>query len=283
MPRTGARRAFAWLPLIGFLCALWLALLPRLAFARDVPPLEGRVNDHAHLLSSAEARRLEQRLAEYERSSGHQFALLTLDSLEGDALESFSIRVVEAWQLGKKRQDDGLLMLIVKGDRKVRIEVGYGLEGTLTDALTSRVVRNVLSPAFRQGNYAAGIERAFESLMAAASDGQVPARGMDDARAKARPSASIGKLFALMLTAGPLLLFLLVILFVSRAGGGGRRRGYGGWPGGGYSWGGGSRGWSGGGFGGGGFGGGSFGGGGGGGGFSGGGGGFGGGGASGSW
>ncbi|HET9933546.1 MAG TPA: TPM domain-containing protein, partial [Polyangiaceae bacterium] len=217
---------------------------------------------------------LEQRLTEYEKSTGHQFALLTLDTLDGDALESFSIRVVEAWKLGKKGKDDGLLLLVVKNDRKVRIDVGYGLEGTLTDALTSRVVRNVIGPAFRQGNYAAGIDRAFAALMAAADEGHAAEK---PAPAASGPLSWIAAVVGALFTFAPILFIVVLIIVVGRLGGGGRSRtrGWGGpWGGGGFG---------GGGFGGGGFGGGGFGGGRGGGGFSGSGGGFGGGGASGSW
>jgi uncharacterized protein len=279
LPSLGTRRlALLWLRVCSLLVFAFVAWLPTSAAARDVPALAGRVNDQAHLLSSREASDLEQRLAEYENSTGHQFALLTIDSLDGDALESFSIRVVESWKLGKKRKDDGLLLLVVKNDRKVRIEVGYGLEGTLTDALTSRVVRNILAPAFKQGSYAAGIDRAFAALMAAADEGAAPgAEGQS--QGQGRPASGIWKLIGTALTFLPFVVFLLVVLVASRFGGGRGGR-FGGYRGGYYS----SGGWGAGGFGGWGGGGGGFGGGSrGGGGFSGGGGGFGGGGASGSW
>jgi uncharacterized protein len=276
------RRIGVWLAWLVAFCSVWLFAAPRAAWAVEVPPLVGRVNDRAHLLSSADAEQLERRLADYERSSGHQFALLTLESLEGDAVESYAVRVFETWKLGKKGQDDGLLLVVVKGDRKVRIEVGYGLEGSLTDAVTSRVIRNVLTPAFRQGNYGQGIERAFGALMAAAGGDGAPLNDPSAAEPKRRAPTGIFRIISMLFTVAPILMFLLVALVASRLGGrGGRRGGFGAWGGlgglGGY-YSGGSRG----GFGGGGFGGGGFGGGGGGG-FSGGGGSSGGGGASGSW
>src|SRR6185436_3359338 len=107
--------------------------------------------DIAEMLSPTAEQQLEQKLSAYENNSQHQFALLTIDSLEGDALEDFSIRTVEAWKLGKKGKDDGLLLLVVERDRKLRIEVGYGLEGDITDAVSARVIRNVLGPALRAG------------------------------------------------------------------------------------------------------------------------------------
>jgi uncharacterized protein len=239
---------------LAFGLALSVLLVVGPAFGLAVPSLDGRVNDHATLLPRERAVALEQELAEYEKKTGHQFVLLTLESLEGDTLEDFSLRAVEKWKLGRKKVDDGLLLLIVKKERKVRIEVGYGLEGSITDATSSRVIRRVLAPAFRSNDYAGGIEQAFAALMKA---DQTPAGERGES---ARRGGGLGPL--------PLLLFLMVpflgVLWLLRRGGGG-----GGWGGGGYY--GGS------------FGRGGWGGGGGGGGFSGGGGGFGGGGASGGW
>lgn len=156
------------------LLAGFLLFVSGVAHGRDVPPLTARVNDTAGLLSATSRQRLEQRLAQYEGATGQQFALLTIDTLAGDALEDFSIRTVEAWKLGKKGVDEGLLLLVVRDDRKVRIEVGYGLEGSVTDAVSSRVIREVIQPAFRRSDYSAGIEGAFERLMQAASPGKVP-------------------------------------------------------------------------------------------------------------
>lgn len=275
MPRPFA---LASLRLFLFACVLWLALA--LARAADVPALSGRINDLAQLLDTQTRARLESKLAEYEGKSGHQFALLTLETLDGDALEPFSIRVVEAWKLGKKGQDDGLLLLVVKNDRKIRIEVGYGLEGTLTDALTARVTRNILAPAFRRGSYAEGIERAFDALMTAADGGAGPAEPAEGAPSKPARHSVGGVLGVLMMLFSgalllvPIVIFLGVLFVLSRISGALSPRGRRNW----YGRGSGLGGF--GGFGGGGFGG--FGGRGGGG-FSGGGGSFGGGGSSGSW
>jgi uncharacterized protein len=249
-----------------------LLLVPSTAFARDVPPLRAHVNDTADMLPPAAEEQLEQRLTAYEQKSQHQFALLTIDSLDGDALEDFSIRVVEAWKLGKKGKDDGLLMLVVKNDHKLRLEVGYGLEGDVTDAFSSRVIRNVLTPALRAGQAEQGISKAFDVLMQKASGEAVPETAVAPAREK-RSGPSPFAIVALLL----FLLPFLLPLFLGR----GRSRGsglllggLGGLGGFGGGWGSGRGGYGGGGWGGGG---------GGGGGFSGGGGGFGGGGSSGSW
>ena len=262
-----ASRVLARLATLLCVLALWA---PATALARDVPPLTAHVNDTADMLSPAAEQALEQKLSGYEQKSQHQFALLTIDSLDGDALEDFSIRVVEAWKLGKKAKDDGLLLLVVKGDRKLRIEVGYGLEGDVTDAFSARVIRNVLTPALRAGKVEQGIDQAFDVLMQKAAGDAVPDAAVAppaDERQGPSPFALIALLFFLT----PFLLPLLFSRGRGRgtgfmAGGLGGLGGYGGGWGGGSGRGGGG-GW----------------GGGGGGGFGGGGGGFGGGGSSGSW
>jgi uncharacterized protein len=250
---------------LGFLLALLFVALP--ARALEVPALSGRVNDYARLLSPEQASALDRKLQAYEQKTGHQFVLLTVDSLEGDPLEDFSIRTVEKWKLGHRKADDGLLLLVVKRDRKVRIEVGYGLEGNVTDAASSRVIRHVIVPAFRAGDYGGGIERALDALMRVDS-GQAPT-GADGSAPPGERAAPRVPGFSILF----LLLPFLLIVWLLRSGGGGGFGGrrYGGWGGyGGYGGGlGGSFRGGGGGFGGGGF--------------SGGGGGFGGGGASGSW
>ncbi len=235
-----------------------------LAFALQVPALRAHVNDYAQLLPAERAQALERRLADYETRTQHQLALLTVSSLSGDSIEDFGIHVGEQWKLGHKGVDDGLVLIVVPSEHKMRIEVGYGLEGVIPDAIAARIVRDVLAPAFRQGDFAGGVDSAFGALMHAAS----PQDPQDkDTAPKAAPTPE-QKARALWELIGPLLLPLLVFMVIAGLSRSRRRGGYGG----GY-WMGGS-----------GFGGGGFGGGGGGGGFGGGGGGgFGGGGASGSW
>lgn len=136
--------------------------------ALDPPSLTGRVNDLARLLPEADARALEQKLADYEQKTGHQFALLTLPSLQGDPIEDFSIRVAERWKLGDAKRSDGLIMVIAKNERKIRIEVGYGLEGAIPDALAGRIIQEHMRPYFQEGDFAKGIQSAFDTLMKAA-------------------------------------------------------------------------------------------------------------------
>jgi uncharacterized protein len=137
------------------------------ARALEVPPLAGRVNDRANVLSPQMRAQLESQLQNYERSTGHQLAVLTVPSLEGDPVEEYTLRVVENWKLGKQGKDDGVLLFVAVGDRKIRIEVGYGLEGDLPDALVGRIIREVMAPAFRQGDLGFGISRAVSAISSA--------------------------------------------------------------------------------------------------------------------
>lgn len=148
--------------------ALVLASAPAAVQAQEVPPLDGRVNDRAGVLSPTEASQLEAALAAYEKETGHQFALLTLPSLDGYPIEDWGIRTAEAWKLGSADRDDGLIFLVAPNDRKMRIEVGYGLEGAIPDAIAKRVISDYVAPFFRQGEFAAGIRAGFDELMRAA-------------------------------------------------------------------------------------------------------------------
>jgi uncharacterized protein len=156
---------------VAALAAALLVLVSRLALALEVPPLEGRVNDRANVLSAPMEAQLAAQLEAYERATGHQLAVLLVPSLDGDPIEDFTLRVVERWKLGKQGKDDGVLLFVAVADRKIRIEVGYGLEGDLPDALVSRIIRDVMVPAFRQGDLPFGISRAV-SAIAAATGGQ---------------------------------------------------------------------------------------------------------------
>ena len=147
------------------LVAVFILAVNWAVFALDVPPLRGRVNDLAQMLPSDRAQALEERLAAFERETGHQIAVLTIPSLQGDALESFSIRVAEAWKIGQKGFDNGAILLIVRDDRKLRIEVGYGLEGVLPDAIANRIISEVIVPRFRENDYAGGIEAGVNAIL----------------------------------------------------------------------------------------------------------------------
>lgn len=152
---------------------LLLLLLPALAAALDVPALQGRVNDRANLILPDARQRIEQKLAGLEQRTGAQVAVLTVPSLEGDSLEDFSLRVAEAWKLGQAEQDNGALLLVAQQDRKMRIEVGYGLEPVLTDLETSLIQRDYIIPRFRSGDFGGGIEAGVDAIVQAV-EGEVP-------------------------------------------------------------------------------------------------------------
>ena len=134
--------------------------------AEDVPPLRGYVNDYAALLSPDAVRQLEAELASFERSDSTQIVVLAIPSLEGEVIEQYAIRVVEDWKIGQKGRDNGALLLVVKNDRKIRSEVGRGLEGKLTDLVSGRIIRNEISPAFKRGDFDAGVAAGVGAIMA---------------------------------------------------------------------------------------------------------------------
>ncbi len=151
------------------------------AAALEVPYLAGRVNDLAGLLSQETARQLESKLEQLEQATGAQVVVLTLKSLDGEPLEDYSMRVVETWKLGREGVDDGVLLLVSRDDRKVRIEVGYGLEPTLTDALSRRIISNLMVPEFREGDFDGGVSAAVDAIDATVRGQEelVPAGLMD--------------------------------------------------------------------------------------------------------
>ncbi len=258
------------------LALLLLALLaaPGAAALRIPPPPDRRVNDYAGALASADRDSLEQRLIAREASSRNQVVVAIFRSLEGESLEDYSIRLAKAWRIGQKGLDNGVIFLVFLDDRKMRIEVGYGLEGGLTDAVSSSILRDVVAPRFREGRIAEGIGAGLDSIDRAIAGTYQRPPGPN----RGQPTHGFGWREVLGLVFVGLLLFVLVQNRIQNAAL--RRRGY---TGGSSGWGWGGP-FVGGGLGGGGFGGGfGGGGGGGGGGFSGGGGSFGGGGSSGSW
>lgn len=233
-----------------------------------VPRLTGPVVDEAGVLDGGWKTRLSD-LARAARAqnggAGPQLQYLLVKTLDGEPIENYSMRVAEAWKLGTKGKDDGVLVVVAVKDRKVRIEVGGGLEGGLTDAQSGRIIRSAIVPAFREGRYGEGLHAAGQQILGAL--GALP-QGMPQAPRrqvqKEFPVPIVGALLGLLFSLGAPVLFLLIVAFVIVRAllGAGRRGPRGPWGGGGFSGGGFS---------------------GGGGGWSGGGGGFSGGGASGSW
>jgi uncharacterized protein len=155
--------------------ALLLALaLSAPAAALEVPYLGGRVNDQAGLLSPQAADALDAKLKQYEAKTGHQVVLLTIPSLEGEVLEEFSLEVARTWKLGRKGVNDGVLFLVSKADRKLRIEVGHGLEGSIPDALAGRIIQSEVVPRFRAGDFEGGVVAGADAIMAAGEGAYTP-------------------------------------------------------------------------------------------------------------
>ncbi len=130
-----------------------------------IPRLTARVTDQTGTLTPDQKQALELRLQQVESTKGSQVAVLIVPTTEPEAIEQYSIRVVEAWKLGRKKVDDGVLLIVAKNDRTLRIEVGYGLEGALPDAIAKRIIEETIVPQFRAGDFAAGISAGVEQII----------------------------------------------------------------------------------------------------------------------
>jgi uncharacterized protein len=156
-----------------------LALLLCWAFAAAadvaVPPLSGRVVDQTRTLSSGDIAALTQTLRDFEARKGSQVAVLIVPTTAPETIEQFSIRVAEAWKVGRKKVDDGAILVVAKDDRKLRIEVGYGLEGALNDVTAKRIIDEVITPKFRSGDFAGGISAGVDRIIRVIDGETLPA------------------------------------------------------------------------------------------------------------
>jgi uncharacterized protein len=209
---------------------LLLALAAVAAASLRIPPAPAaRINDYAGALTAPERERLEQKLATRERGTSNQVVVAIFRSLEGESLEDFSIRLAQAWRIGQKGLDNGVIFLVFLDDRKMRIEVGYGLEATLTDAIAGSIIRDVVAPRFREGRIADGVSAGVDAIDQAIA-GTYRTAGSSSGH---KPAANrYQMLIPLLVVVGGLLWIILPAMFVSSA----RRRG---WTGGSSGWGGG--------------------------------------------
>ncbi len=156
-----------------------LALLLCWAFAASadvaVPPLSGRVVDQTATLSSGDIATLTQTMKDFETRQGSQIAVLIVPTTAPETIEQYSIRVAEAWKIGRKKVDDGAILLIAKDDRKLRIEVGYGLEGALTEVTARRIIDEIINPKFRSGDFAGGISAGVDQIIHVVDGEPLPA------------------------------------------------------------------------------------------------------------
>ena len=164
------------LRLAAVLLAGLLFLAPN-ARPADVPFLTGRVNDTAGMLSAETALRLGTILKQHEDSTGNQVVVLTVPALDGETVEGFAVRVMETWKLGTAEHDNGVLLLVARDDRAVRIEVGYGLEGDLPDITCGEIIRNDVLPRFKEGDFDAGVTAGVQGILSAIAGSYVSAGG----------------------------------------------------------------------------------------------------------
>lgn len=146
-------------------CLLLLLFTAANINALEVPALKGRVNDYAGVLSPSTVQQLEGSLEDFEEDQSTQLVVVTIPTLENDSLEEFSIRLAEQWKIGQQGLDNGAILLVAKKERKIRIEVGYGLEGSLTDLTSGRIIRNVIVPYFKKGNFDQGVMAGVSAMM----------------------------------------------------------------------------------------------------------------------
>jgi len=161
MKQQERHRSIQFLVIALLICIFWVPSLSAL----EVPALKGRVNDHAAMLSAATRQQLEDILSRLEQTDSSQIVVLTIPSLGGEVLEEFSLKVAGKWKIGQKGFDNGAILLIAQKDRKLRIEVGYGLEGSLTDLMAGRIIRNVIVPQFKAGNFDQGIIDGVQAMI----------------------------------------------------------------------------------------------------------------------
>src|SRR6186997_2683338 len=155
---TGGRKRMA----AALMVALF-AIAP--AFAINFPALTGRVVDQANIIQSDTRAAIEQKSADLEEKSGIQLVVATVNSLEGQEIEPYANELFRKWALGEKKKNNGVLLLVAPNERRVRIEVGYGLEGTLTDALSKVIIANAITPRFKAGDFSDGISRGVDDII----------------------------------------------------------------------------------------------------------------------
>lgn len=191
---------------------LSVLLCPSLIIAQDLVPIpkaQSLVTDLTATLAPTQKRELENLLATFQRSKGSQVALVMLPTTRPETIEQYSIRLAEAWQVGRKKVDDGVILLVALKDRRLRIEVGYGLEGALTDVLSHRIIEDIITPNFKQGQIYSGVQAGLIAIMQVIQGEELPVAKVQN---RSGLHSSLGR------RASFLLLFVLVILaFIMRS------------------------------------------------------------------
>jgi len=193
-----------------FLCVM------SFCFALKVPELTGRVNDTAKLMSSREKQEAEDYLKQIEEKTGSQVVILTIKNLQGESLEDYSLKVAEKWGIGRKGSDNGVLLLVSYDDRAIRLEVGYGLEGCLTDTKCGLIIRTIIIPEFKEGDYGEGILKGVKAVGGIIEGDADTENNLKQAEAAAQDEGIAGAFFAMIFI---LVWFLMVFsVIVSRMG-----------------------------------------------------------------
>ena len=253
--QAAARRPTGLAALLLCLVAALLFAFPAAAQAQlDFPPLTGRVVDQADLLDPATEQALTEKLAALEAGSTDQLVVVTVNSLQDQEIEDYGYQLGRAWGIGQKENDNGALLIVAPNERKVRVEVGYGLEPILTDAFSSQVIRDDILPSFRDGDYQAGVVKGVDALIAQLSLDPAEAQARAQAAAAQQTDTKAESIIPVVIIAA---IFLFMFLIAMRSGRGRRSnvgsvllwaasealrssgRGGGGWGGGGGGFGGG--------------------------------------------
>ncbi len=207
------------------LAALFLMLPPGVVAQQAVPALTGRVVDRAGILSDATEQALTERFAAHEAATSNQVAVLTVPSLEGEAVEDLALRVFRTWELGQADRDNGVLLLVARDDRELRIEVGYGLEGDLTDAEAGRIIRGEIVPRFRDGDFDGGVLAGAEAVVGSLDGTYAPPESDTSIWFNDRPAEEthflLRLLFVLMFGGLPLAMIGIPLLGLGATGRGG--------------------------------------------------------------
>lgn len=195
------------------------ALGPAFANAAEVPvpALTGRVVDQAGILSGEQRQAISRKLEAFEQSKGSQVAVLVVPTTAGEAIEDFATRVTDQWKLGRAGVDDGVLLVVAMQERRMRIQTGRGVQGTLTDALSKRIIAERMTPLFRAGDFAGGISVGVDSIVAAVSGESLPAPARSGARPAGSPNEPLSQVLFLgfmLVPVGALLLRALLGRFV---------------------------------------------------------------------
>ncbi|MGA1824777.1 MAG: TPM domain-containing protein [bacterium] len=203
------KKASISLTIIGVICAVFLLCLPHYLVALEVPDINARVNDYANMISRQAEAHIEQMLRNLELSDSTQVVVLTIPSLEGEPLEDYSIRVAQTLGIGQKEYDNGVLFLVAQNERKIRIEVGYGLEGKLTDMLAGRIIDYEISPRFKNGQFDEGFISGVQAItQAVRGEYKASRRPASTGRRRSNKSGN-----ALM----PFFILLIIISFLGKS------------------------------------------------------------------